>query len=85
MTARRYRIRAYDSRGAEIFADRQYALVLDLDGYGATAAGAELDALAATLARADGARGDAVAGYHLAIHDPTTDRLVCHWAARIEE
>jgi hypothetical protein len=84
MTARRYRIRAYDSRGAEIHTDRQYAAILDLDSRGVREAGAYLDDLAVTLARADGAHGDQVAGYHLAVHDVSTDELVCHWPAVIE-
>lgn len=84
MPARRYRIRAYDSRGAEIATNREYNLVLDLDGRGARDSGAQLDDLAVTLARADGARGDQVAGYHLAVHDLETDDLVCHWPAVIE-
>jgi hypothetical protein len=81
MTARRYRIRVFDPRGAEVHTNREFAAILDLDGRGAREAGAHLDDLAVILARADGARGDDIAGYHLAVHDATTDDLVCHWPA----
>lgn len=84
MSARRYRIRAYDCRGAEIATNREYQLVLDLDGRDARADGTKLDDLAVTLAHTDGARGEEVAGYHLALHDAETDDFVCHWPAVIE-
>lgn len=85
MSARRYRIRVYDPRGAELQADKQLASVVDLAGRGAADAAAVLDGLAVTFARADGARGFDVAGYYLAVHDWESDALECHWPARIEE
>ncbi|GLH97327.1 hypothetical protein [Phytohabitans aurantiacus] len=84
MAARRYRIRAHDPRGAEIHTNREFAAVLDLDGRGAREAGAHLDDLAVILARADGARGEEIAGYYLAVHEVETGALICHWPAMIE-
>jgi hypothetical protein len=82
MAARRYRIRVYD-RGAEVMHDRTWAAVLDWDH--PTVAKAELDELAYTLARADGARGDRVCRYYLAVHDWATGEFVCHWPTKPTE
>jgi hypothetical protein len=79
---RRYRIRVYDD-GAEVLTDREYVAVLDLTpGAGLRQTEAKLDDLAQTLARADGARGDRVGRYYLAVHDRETDEFEFHWPAK---
>lgn len=82
MTARRYRVLVYDA-GAEVHTDRKYPAVLDLDtSAGLREAEAKLDELVHTLARADGARGDRIARYYLAIHDWDSNEFQFHWPAR---
>lgn len=81
MSARRYRLRVYDA-GAEVLTDMRYAAVLDLDGPGAHTAAAQLDDLADALARADGARGERIGRYYLAVHHWDSGDLECHWPAK---
>lgn len=82
MPARQYRVRVFDD-GSEVLSDREYLAVLDL-APGATLreAQAQLDELARSLARADGAKADRVIRYYLAIHDWATDELQFHWPAK---
>lgn len=82
MPTRRYRIRVYDE-GAEVLTDRDYAAVLDLaTSYGLREAEAKLDELLPTLARADGARGDRITRYYLAVHEWDTDEFQFNWPAK---
>jgi hypothetical protein len=82
MPARQYRVRVFND-GGEVLSGREYVAFLDLTP-GATLreAQAQLDELARTLARADGAKPQHLPRYYLAVHDRETDDLVFHWAAK---
>jgi len=78
---RTYRIRLY--RGDyERLTGRNTVAVLDFSpGPGLWATHGHLDGLVQALARNDGANGQKVLDYHLAVHDEATDDLRCHWQA----
>lgn len=78
---RTYRIRLFDG-GMEVEKKRQWAAVLDWSpGPGLRATQGQLDGLVQSLAYAAGARGPKTLTYYLAVHDPATDELICHWPA----
>jgi len=85
MPARQYRVRVFDD-GSEVLSGREYVAFLDLTP-GATLreAQAQLDELARSLPRADGARADRVTRYYLAVHDRETDEFLFHWPAKETE
>lgn len=82
MAATRYRIRLYDD-GSEVHTDREYAQVFDLQSPdGLREAEARLNELVLSLAQADGARGDRVSSYYLAVEDWESGTREMDWPAR---